>query len=212
MAPLQYPLPLDKLARREELIIWLTWVLFCTLANGIPLDMPRRINLPNNLGAFVGLLVHLQKVGFPSHWIADFIATILADDITTNIRPYLERLPIPITEVRRREEHRKTDLLPWHADFEVIIASCPQALPFSLRLPSAFPTFADIRTYKATGLKVVDTRKHKFVRYWAKLASPHVAVVGLLFYKPSPEYEAEDIAHQIGLVLKEDALPRCRFS
>lgn len=82
------PLALEKLASREELIIWLDRTLIYTLVPGKPAVGAVRVRLPNNVATFVGLLLHIHKVGFPGHWLSEYFHAILHNNLITEISPY----------------------------------------------------------------------------------------------------------------------------
>ncbi|TFK37553.1 hypothetical protein BDQ12DRAFT_724006 [Crucibulum laeve] len=42
---------------------------------------PKLVKLPNNLVAFIGLLVELRNIGYPSHWLGGFLSNNLSDSI-----------------------------------------------------------------------------------------------------------------------------------
>ncbi|EIW51999.1 uncharacterized protein TRAVEDRAFT_136302 [Trametes versicolor FP-101664 SS1] len=77
LGPLPLPRPLSDLASRDELTTWLTRVLFNTLIPGRTCMPPQNVRLPNNLVAFFGLLMHLNRVGYPAHWLSDFLGRVL---------------------------------------------------------------------------------------------------------------------------------------
>ncbi|KAK0243185.1 hypothetical protein EDD85DRAFT_814167 [Armillaria nabsnona] len=173
------PRPLSTLATREELIVWLTRVFITTILPPEPPN-PRkellcRVRYPNNLTAFLGLLMRLPAIGYPPHWISEYLNTLLADNLITDLVPYRGKFPIPLSEPARRAPCRRVNLSPWLAEFETIIALSYEALPFpvSLRLRRD-----DICTYEAP-LSIKDfgplTLMEKFGNY-----DP---VFSLVFYK-----------------------------
>jgi len=150
LGPQSLPRPLSELASREEVITWLTRVFLCTVVPGSGGLGVFRARLPNNLVAFVKLLIHLQEVGFPSHWLSDFLQSILSDSLVTNIAPYHGKWPIPVSEIARRVRSRKVRLDPWRAELETILATAYEGIPFMVSLPSDFTsTHADIGIYEA---------------------------------------------------------------
>lgn len=133
------PLPLHSLAPQAELHIWLTRVLFSILVPPkTSTNAMARIDYPNNIVAFIDLLIHLHGVGFPSHWLSAFLTLILSDSLVSDIAPYLGIFPIPSSERTRRVARREVNLTPWHADFENVLAMSWEALPFPIPLPSGF--------------------------------------------------------------------------
>lgn len=145
---LPIPRSLNQLATRQELTSWLTRQFIYIIRPGRADSQPRRIILPNNLVAFIGLLIHLHGVGYPGHWLTEFLQPILADNLVTNIPPYLDVFPIPVSEIRRRVPKRKVRLDPWLPDLENILAPTWRGLPFAIVLPSEFAkTEEEIGTY-----------------------------------------------------------------
>ncbi|KAH8101271.1 hypothetical protein BXZ70DRAFT_1007652 [Cristinia sonorae] len=147
--PLPLPRVLSDLASHEELIAWLTRLLFSIITPGtISTANLERFYYPINLVVFVDLLKHLVKVGFPPHWLSRFFASILSNTLVTDVPPYLGRLPIPSSERHRVVPKRKVDLRPWYPDLESILAIGYESIPFPFSLPATFATSADeIGTY-----------------------------------------------------------------
>lgn len=199
--PLPTPRPLEQLASKAQLHRWLSHILLCILCNGIPLSPPKRVDLPNNLNSFFRLLVHLSKVGFPSHWLGEFVQMMLFDRLVAVVKPYLGRLPIPPSEKVNINAARRIHLDAWRAELEVILATVGPALPFFVEVPKKYPTLDEIRTYRAV-VQPINLRQHPYFRYWAPLSSPFVMTVGLLFYEPNQDFGAEDFAHQISMILE----------
>lgn len=142
-----YPLPLSKLASREELTHWLTRLLLLILAT--PKYMEKRLRWvfhPNNLVSFLNLLIHLHSVGFPAHWLSEFLTDILKNQLTSTAASYVGLLPPPLTEARWEVPRRKLFLDPWKVDWENILSDACEALPFPISIPpTANRDFDDIR-------------------------------------------------------------------
>ncbi|THH27274.1 hypothetical protein EUX98_g6912 [Antrodiella citrinella] len=148
---LPLPRPLTELASRTELTTWLTRLLVNILIPGRSQDNPNRITLPNNLAAFLGLLIHLHRVGFPGHWLSDYLHVVLSGGMVTDIAPYEEKWPILLKDGKRRVKARKVRFDPWLGDFENILAVSHEGLPFALTLPPSFARTPDeIGVYSAT--------------------------------------------------------------
>ncbi|KAF7985824.1 hypothetical protein HWV62_490 [Athelia sp. TMB] len=178
VTPRPLPRPPSELASRKELQAWLTRVFVCTIIPGVAQEGFCAARLPNNLVAFIGLLVHLQQVGFPAHWLSDFLQDIISDNLVTEIAPYTGRWPIPITEISRRVAKRKVRLDPWLAELETILAMTLQGLPFAISLP---PDFA--QTPAEIGLFETDVREEGW--HFGFVASE--PTLNLIFY-PSSQY------------------------
>lgn len=73
---LPLPRPLSELASRQELTTWLTRVLLAKLVSGRSKEPPFKIRMPHGLVAFFALLLHLYRVGYPGHWLSDFLKCV----------------------------------------------------------------------------------------------------------------------------------------
>ena len=204
MEVLSLPRPLDQLASKTELHTWLSQLLLCTLCNGKPKPVVGwRIDLPNNLGAFVRILVRLREVGFPPHWIGDFFQRVVGDNLVTDVSPYLGFYPIPFAEFRRkRQAVRKVNLIAWQAEIQAIVSSVRPALPFSLDLPQDYSSYNEIGTYQT----VVRHDPHVInqTEDMHALSSPFIKSVGLIFYRPSTNFSVNKLAENIPLLLDGD--------
>ena len=178
------PFSTKDLATREELIRWLNRQLVNTLSPGKPCRGWIRVRAPNNLVAFVNLLVHLCNSGFPAHWISDYVQNMLADKVVTKAIP-ARGLPIPINDTQDQGADRKLGLGPWIAELESIFASVRKGLPFVVSLPS------DNKIVVASELEDIGKFEAK-VRSFPGLMTmqnsfcPFDPVANLLFWKPSP--------------------------
>lgn len=193
---LSLPRPLDQLATKQELHTWLAHLLLCTICNGKPRMPPSRIDLPNNTNAFLHVLVQLLRVGFPAHWIGDFVQSMLSNRVVTTVQPYLGLTPIPMSESNNRKPSRKVNLEPWQAEFEVMLASTLPALPFAVSLPRDYPAFSDIRTFQARTERV-DLTRHSKAYTWKVLVSGYTKAIGLMFYKRTSGVSVEDLVNSI---------------
>ncbi|KAJ7119247.1 hypothetical protein C8R43DRAFT_1137130 [Mycena crocata] len=150
LAPVKLPRTSAELAKRKPLKAWLTRVFLCTLVNGRQLNPFTRILCPNTLVAFVHLLIHLHSVGYPGHWLSNFLNTLLTNTLSTNIRPYTGALPIsPRHDWTQGRAIAHVHLDPWIPEMESIVATILPALPFALPLPPQFPAPGDIILFKA---------------------------------------------------------------
>ncbi len=176
------PIPLEKLASKKELHDWLGNLLMSTICSGYPSLPPFKVEMPNNLGAFIHVLTRLRRVGFPPHWIGDFMQSVVSDNLVTAQKPYQDRLPIPIPKQTKPEKARRVHLDGWHAGLQVLIAATRDALPFPLSLPANFPSLADIATYSTTVTRIDLTRDPRNTE-WGQSMSPFSHGVGALFFR-----------------------------
>ncbi|KAJ6568362.1 hypothetical protein DFH09DRAFT_1155208 [Mycena vulgaris] len=179
------PLPLTELATRPELITWLTRVLLYTILPSSCHQEHFRARLPNNLVAFIALLMHLRGVGYPAHWMGEFLQTVLCGQLVTDIAPYAGKWPIPASDTARRVPARAVRLDPWTAELETILALAHHAIPFTVPRPPSFAAHhTDIATFEAT----VEASSPWMGYMMGTMVNPMPvvdAVVCLLLYKPS---------------------------
>ncbi|KDQ51621.1 hypothetical protein JAAARDRAFT_704064 [Jaapia argillacea MUCL 33604] len=193
LAKRDFPRPLSELASRAELKTWLTRTLLHTIVPGTSLRRPCKILLPNNLVAFLKLLVHLRAVGFPGHWLSDFLQTVLSDTLVTDLSPYRGKFPIPSSDRHRRVNSRRVVLNPWLPDFESVLAITRKALPFAVSSPTSLPKSPDdIGQYRATVAFVPLLMQSD--------GSPYDSVHCLLFVKSG--LDPADMISEIPLILE----------
>lgn len=143
------PLPLDQLPPRKELETLLTRILLGIL---IPPKIGRgsiRVRYPNTVAFFVRFVAHVHTVGYPTHWIVDYLRTVLNDALTTGVAPYIGVGPIPLDYSGTGPE-RRPNLHPWRLELEMIFAMCHSALPFPVPGPDDFTrSHEDIGLFEA---------------------------------------------------------------
>jgi hypothetical protein len=136
------------------------------------------VKLPNTLVVFVALLGELNNIGYPSHWLADFIQSLISDNIITDRLVYRETIPRPVSELSVKGVIHRIRVDPWLADLEAILTSSLDGLAFALQMPTGFATNPDeIGHYKAS----IDPNMfytNPFMKF-----PVHDAVLALLFYK-----------------------------
>ncbi|KAF5358671.1 hypothetical protein D9758_007758 [Tetrapyrgos nigripes] len=131
-----FPLPLSDLATREELHYWLSKILLHTIAQAQPMPIPARPRMPNNLVTFINIILHLHKIGFPAHWLSQFLSDVISDKLHTTAPTYTGGLPVKLSERDRTVKKRKLHLAPWIPDFELILSSAYEMLPIPIFLPT----------------------------------------------------------------------------
>ncbi|KAL6298482.1 hypothetical protein BKA93DRAFT_65275 [Sparassis latifolia] len=197
------PRPLSELASREELTTWLTRVLLYTVVPGKSKPAPYKIRLPHNLAAFVGLLIHLHRVGFPAHWLSEFLKGILSGGIATDLVPYRDFYPIPLADAHQRVSRRRLRLDPWLVELETLLATVQAGLPFPITLPTQatpLPPLEDIVLFEAEAEPPVIARPP-----WA-YTSPFDPVINLLFFR-GPASRAASLVSSIPAIFEGRADP-----
>ncbi|KAK0437373.1 hypothetical protein EV421DRAFT_1828683 [Armillaria borealis] len=185
LAPHTLPMPLKELASRNELTTWLTRIFLYTIRPGYSLPTPYLVHYPNNLVVFVDLLLHLHRVGFPAHWLADFLGRVLSNDLVTDIAPYLGAFPIPLEERTRRVSMRRINLDPWCMELKTVLAEGYEALPFPVLLSSP----CDIGVFEVSVPTEVYPRPS------------NLDVMALVFYNPKVSM-VEDLLSSIDDILE----------
>lgn len=150
LSPATLPRPLSSLANRDSLHSWLSRILLSIISPGESRPRPKLIKLPNNLVAFVNLLVQLRNIGYPAHWLSDFVNSILNNTLNADIATYKGFLPRPISDIRAKVPLHRLRLDPWFAELEAILALSHQGLPFVVQIPPNLASTPDaIGLYEA---------------------------------------------------------------
>jgi len=194
----KYPLPPSKLAARKELTHWLSTQLINILVPGNIRDPgPSRIRFANNPVALFRSLLYLHSIGYPSHWLSEFLQSVLWNDLTTEAVRAKE-LPIPISHATEKVNARKVDLAPWVPEFEMILASTRVGLPFHVRLPEDFATTSEeIETYEAN-YHWSDSSRHL-----ASLYTPFDHMAMLVFWRSDSIIRSADVSQLIMASISE---------
>ena len=200
------PLSLSELAPREEFTTWLTRVLFNTLIHGHSTPAPTNIRLPHNLVAFFGLLMHLHRVGYPGHWLSDFMSRVLSGQMLSDIPPFDGVYPIPVSHRNRRVQARRVRTDPWLVDFENIIATAYHAIPFVISgaLPTNFSRDPDDIVVWEASVQADHFALHRFGNFTGH--SPHDPRTHLLFYR-SDVASADEITGSVRSIFEGKPTP-----
>ncbi|KAJ7727428.1 hypothetical protein DFH07DRAFT_782479 [Mycena maculata] len=113
LAPVPLPRPNPELVPRAALYSWLTRIFLCTLISGKNPTLAKVI-APTTLVAFLHLLIHLHRVGYPGHWLGDFLGSLLGNALVTDIRPYTEH-----------QENRKVQIRQNYQQLFIIVHNWP---------------------------------------------------------------------------------------
>ncbi|CAA7271282.1 unnamed protein product [Cyclocybe aegerita] len=192
LAPNPLPRPLASLASREHFLSWLTNLLVYHVVPGKAQPRPNTVKQPNNLVCFVRLLVELRNVGYPAHWLSEFLQGVLSGTLTTDRLAYKKELPRPVSEMQERTAVHRVRLDPWHAELEMILASARHGLPFAVNLPEGYASSVDnIGYFKAS---VVPN-----MAFGSSFGlPPQDNVVALLFYTTASELHPRSVDDFLG--------------
>ncbi|KAG5637440.1 hypothetical protein H0H81_004549 [Sphagnurus paluster] len=177
------PRPLSALASCENLRDWLAGLFIATVSPGTFQQRPHFVKLPNTLVVFVALLIELRDIGYPSHWLAEYLQVLLSGALITDRLAYRNQIPRPISDLRKRGDQHRLRIDPWLSDLEAILASSRGGLPFALQMPVGLDTKADdIGHYKAS-ISANMFYSSPIVRF-----PENDAVLSLLFYRDAKEF------------------------
>lgn len=169
------PRPLNSLASRDDLRAWLTRLFLCIIWPGFCKARPENIRIPNNIVAFVCLLIQLHSIGYPGHWLGDFLQSVLANNLIATRNVWNGTLPRPVSDISECTAPHKKQLEPWTAELEAIVATSLQGLPFAIQMPPGLAADAkDIGHYMA---RIHEVPALKFLN-----PSQIDPVVSLIFY------------------------------
>jgi len=108
-----------------------------------------------------------------------------------------------------RKPLRKVHLDAWLAELQVIMTSAKLALPFSVVLPSDWPSVEDIGTYNAPLLSLdLQTAPGQSTPVMVSTTSPFIKAIGLMFYQPNKEATILGLASRVHAILEGE--PRVR--
>ncbi|KAK4930924.1 hypothetical protein LTR49_002690 [Elasticomyces elasticus] len=141
-------LELSKVMPRDRMETWL-YRLFFKLA--IPVHKNEiwshtLISSPLNLTAYLRVISHLHDVGYPAHWLADVVGSLLSGKIKTSARPPRSE-PLTIRETRAERPMIEQSVAPFVAEFQTLVSMWQFALPFGLT-SSAVPDVGTILHYR----------------------------------------------------------------
>ncbi|KAI0315918.1 hypothetical protein OF83DRAFT_306789 [Amylostereum chailletii] len=133
---------LATLPPRAAVLRWLTRVLLNILWPG---DLTLRqksyigdgVRHTSSLNAFLALLLHLPTLGYPAHWLAEFVETLLADALWADVPLFVGPLPIPKRQSERKVETWRVRLGPWLPELRTLLALAAPIAPFPLPRLSA---------------------------------------------------------------------------
>lgn len=132
---------------RSQLIDWL-YMIFLKIAiptkRANPTDM--RIQQPMNLHSFFRLLLYLQSIDFPAHWLSSVIDDIVQNRVITRSRPNTNSLPTPQTATKEKSALRAVCMTPFAMEMEVALTIWFPLLTFGVTAVE-FPDATNVKNY-----------------------------------------------------------------
>jgi hypothetical protein len=140
-----------KLLAKSALEKWLhALVLKICLPFPRPYMSNRPVHAPLNMTQFFRLLVHISKLGYPTHWLSDVVASVCSGTIVTTARPPSELVTTP-ESVDRMHPREKVSIQPWWAELTTLLSIWHQMLPFRLVIkPKTLVATLAISEYSVT--------------------------------------------------------------
>ena len=133
---LDLPSTFADLIPREKLETWLYRLL---LKLAIPASREIQsfvlIYSPLNFTVFYRLLLHLNNVGYPAHWLSRVLDNLLEGKITTTARPPRSD-PMKIKETKAAMPTLTQSVQPFVAELSTLASMWQPALPFGVLSPA----------------------------------------------------------------------------
>jgi hypothetical protein len=148
---------------------------------------PMLVGYPLNLTMFFRLISTIHGHGYPAHWLADVLSSILNNQVHTTARPP-RSYPYKIKELKKDFANKHIDLSPFIAELRTLTTLWLPELPFGLMLPSALPNLSKVRKYSVHFTQTTwkgDTNQAVFNLMFSKLEYFHTIMAGAPSYPES---------------------------
>ncbi|KAI0719793.1 hypothetical protein C8T65DRAFT_736352 [Cerioporus squamosus] len=160
---------------------------------------PSKVHAPHNLVAFFGLLLYLHRVGYPSHWLSDFLSRVLSGSMLSDVAPYLGVYPIPSRSAL--DACNRT-------------GSKPLSLPRTTRYPSPSPAHyltTSVTVHNPSDIAIWEAHVRPAEHYLTEVMfdpaiSPYDPRTHLLFFR-SDVIRARDLIGSLPHILEGKASP-----
>lgn len=127
--------PLEQLMPQASLSKWL-FAHFLKIC--LPFPRPTydisQVYAPNNMTAFMRLLVQMAEVGYPGHWLSSIITSLSSGSITTAARAP-RKYVLDKAAVDAVYPSRTMSVKPWSAEFTTLATMWRSVLPFTVVVP-----------------------------------------------------------------------------
>ncbi|THZ30952.1 hypothetical protein D6C89_01178 [Aureobasidium pullulans] len=147
--------PFPRLLDRPTITSWIHGLL---LKTAIPKErqVPAMtlINSPFNLTVLFRVIMHLRKVGYPSHWLSEILGTIIGGTIDTKAFPQ-KSVPFSVKDSKQLFDKsrplKRFSIKPFNAELTTLTSIWLPALGFGLLQGNdVLPDHSSIRKYSAT--------------------------------------------------------------
>lgn len=103
---------------------------------------------PLNATVIFRILIHLQHVGYPSHWLSDFLDGILSNNVVTSARPP-KTSSLTIAESKKDNPVKRTSVAPFIPEMIALTLIFEPILPFAVMTKDLPPPTA-VHEYTVT--------------------------------------------------------------
>ena len=111
-------------------------------------DFSKLVYQPLNLTFIFRLLIHLNGLGYPAHWLSSILSSLLSDRLTTTARPP-RSCPRSIAEARASYPVREMSIQPFTTELRTLATMWRRVLPFGFA-STGLPALDDIYRYTIT--------------------------------------------------------------
>lgn len=141
------PLAFASLLPRASLMKWLWALLLKTILplNRSEYNFHKLILSPMNTTLIFRILIHLRHLGYPSHWLSDFLAQILSNTAVTSARPP-KTCPLDIEESTRDNPKTALSMTPFVPELTSLSLIFQPFLPFTV-VTSSLPSPSAVYEY-----------------------------------------------------------------
>lgn len=141
------PLAFASLLPRGPMMKWLWALLLKTIlpVNRSEHHLYNLILSPMNTTIIFRMLIHLRHLGYPSHWLSDFLAQILSNNVVTSARPP-KTCPLDIAESTRDNPMMRLSIAPFVPELTSLSLIFQPFLPFTV-VTSSLPSPSAVCEY-----------------------------------------------------------------
>ena len=128
---------------RASLMKWLWALLLKTIlpVNRSEFQFNYLILSPMNMTPMFRILIHLRHLGYPSHWLSDFLTQFLSNNAVTSARPP-KTCPLDIGESTRDNPTIRISVAPWVPELTSLCLIFQPFMPFTVVTSSLPPPTA----------------------------------------------------------------------
>ena len=111
---------------------------------------------PLNITILFRLMIHLQRIGYPSHWLAEVLSNILEDKVTSTCRPP-RTTPLQIKDVLKDHPSKHLTTRPFAEELATFTAIFQPLLPLYIS-PTLLPQRESIHRYSFSLTRSMELR------------------------------------------------------